>query len=88
MGPGVKMFSSNHGTAANELINRQEWVEKDIIVGNDIWIGAGAVILPGVRIGDGAIVAAGAVATKDVAAYTIVGGAPARFIKRRKDDQD
>ena len=53
------------------------------IVGNDVWIGEGAIIVAGVSIGDGAIVAAGAVVTKDVAPCTIVGGNPARFIKDR-----
>lgn len=53
------------------------------IIENDVWIGAYAVILPGVIIGDGAVVAAGAVVTKDVEDYSIVGGAPARHIKYR-----
>ena len=52
-------------------------------VGNDVWIGHGAVIISGVTIGDGAIVAAGAVVTKDVPPCTIVGGNPARVIKDR-----
>lgn len=52
-------------------------------IGNDVWIGSNALIMSGVKIGDGAIVAAGAIVTKDVAAYTIVGGTPARLIKNR-----
>lgn len=52
-------------------------------IGNDVWIGAGAIIIGGVRIGDGAIVAAGAVVTNDVEPYTIVGGVPAKPIKYR-----
>ncbi|MDO4356840.1 MAG: CatB-related O-acetyltransferase [Clostridia bacterium] len=55
----------------------------DIIVGSDVWIGYEAVILSGVTIGDGAIIGARAVVTKDVPPYTIVGGAPARAIRRR-----
>lgn len=55
----------------------------DIVVGNDVWIGNGAQILSGVTIGDGAVVAAGAVVTKDVAPYTIVGGVPAKEIRKR-----
>ena len=52
-------------------------------VGNDVWIGHGAIILAGVTIGDGAIIAAGSVVTKDVAPCSVVGGNPARFIKDR-----
>lgn len=84
MGPGVKIFSSNHGMARCEVMNRQEWAERDIVVGNDVWIGANAVIVPGVKIGDGAVVAAGAVVTKDVAPYAVVGGVPAKVIKERR----
>ena len=60
------------------------WDNKgDIVIGHDVWIGYEAVILSGVRIGDGAIVAARAVVTKDVPPYTIVGGTPARLIRKR-----
>lgn len=53
------------------------------IVGNDVWIGHGTIVIGGVTIGDGAVIAAGSVVTKDVAPCTIVGGNPARFIKNR-----
>jgi acetyltransferase-like isoleucine patch superfamily enzyme len=56
---------------------------KDSSIGNDVWIGAHALIMDGVVIGDGAIVAAGAVVTENVLPYSIVGGVPARFIKYR-----
>ena len=59
----------------------------DIVIGNDVWIGFEAVILSGVTIGDGAIVGARSVVTRDVPPYTIVGGAPARPIRRRFDDE-
>jgi acetyltransferase-like isoleucine patch superfamily enzyme len=52
-------------------------------IGNDVWIGANAIILDGVKIGDGAVVGAGAVVTHDVSPYTIVGGVPAKVLKRR-----
>lgn len=56
------------------------------VIGNDVWIGAHAVILRGVTIGDGAVIAAGAVVTKDVEPYSIVGGVPARHIKYRLEE--
>ena len=56
-------------------------------IGNDVWIGSGVIVLRGVRIDDGAVVAAGSVVTRDVAAYTVVGGVPARFIKHRFADE-
>lgn len=56
---------------------------KKITIGNDVWIGAGAKIMRGVNIGDGAILGAGAVVTKDVEPYTIVGGVPAKVIRKR-----
>ena len=55
----------------------------DTVVGNDVWIGYRALILPGVRIGDGAIIAAGSVVTRDVPPYTVVGGNPASPIRAR-----
>lgn len=58
----------------------------DTVVGNDVWIGRNSIILPGVQIGDGAIIAAHSVVTKDVGPYQVVGGNPARFLKKRFDD--
>lgn len=58
----------------------------DTVIGNDVWLGRNCTILPGVKIGNGAIVAACSVVTKDVAPYTVVGGNPARFLKKRFDD--
>ncbi len=59
----------------------------DTMVGNDVWIGIDATIMAGVTIGDGAIIAAKSVVTKDVEPYTIVGGNPAKVIKKRFDDK-
>lgn len=64
------------------------WDNKgDILIGNDVWIGYEAVILAGVTIGDGAIIGTRAVVTKDVPPYTIVGGVPAKPIRKRFDDE-
>lgn len=66
----------------------QAWDQKgDIIIGNDVWIGYEAVILSGVTIGDGAVIGCRAVVTKDVSPYTIVGGVPAKPIRKRFDEE-
>ncbi|MEV0682019.1 CatB-related O-acetyltransferase [Actinosynnema sp. NPDC050436] len=59
----------------------------DTVVGNDVWFGYNALVMPGVRIGDGAIIATGAVVTSDVPPYTVVGGNPGRPVKRRFSDE-
>ena len=66
----------------------KSWDNKgNIIIGNDVWIGYEAVILAGVTIGDGAIIGTRAVVTKDVPPYTIVGGVPAKPIKKRFSEE-
>ena len=60
---------------------------KPVEVGNDVWIGYGAIIMNGVKIGDGAVVAAGSIVTHDVPPYAIVGGVPAKLIKYRFDEK-
>jgi virginiamycin A acetyltransferase len=63
------------------------WPNKgDTIIGNDVWIGYGATIMPGVHIGDGAIIAAASVVTRDVVPYAVIGGNPAQLIRRRFED--
>ena len=59
----------------------------DIVIGNDVWVGRESVIMPGVKIGDGAIIAAYSVVAKDIPAYTVYGGNPAEFIKKRFNDE-
>ena len=59
----------------------------DTIIGNDVWLGRESVIMPGVKIGDGAIIAAYSVVAKDVEPYTVVGGNPARVLKKRFEDE-
>lgn len=85
MGPGVKLFSSNYSKTDTELpMILQPFVEKDIVIGNDVWLGANSVIVAGVKIGDGSIIAAGSVVTKDIPEYVMAGGNPAKPIKSRK----
>ena len=83
-GPGIFITSDNHGIRKNKLIREQDGVEKDVIIGNDVWLGAYVILLPGVTVGDGAVIAAGSVVTKDVAPFTIVAGVPAKAIGQRK----
>lgn len=86
---GRKEFLNKYGkhlensSYENSPIRDNEPVE----IGNDVWIGANAIILPGVHIADGAVIAAGAVVTKDVEPYCIVGGCPAKVIKKRFSDE-
>ncbi|MBT3280770.1 MAG: CatB-related O-acetyltransferase [Campylobacteraceae bacterium] len=60
----------------------------DTTIGNDVWIGSEAMIMPGIKIGDGAIIAARAVVTKDIPPYTVVGGNPALFIRSRFNEKE
>jgi virginiamycin A acetyltransferase len=81
-------FMMTSGMTREDIASMYEIPGKkgDTIIGNDVWIGMDATILPGVSIGDGAIVSARSVVTKNVEPYTIVGGNPARPIKKRFDD--
>ena len=79
---GITVTALNHNfEESSKRIDEQGVTTKPVIIGNDIWIGANAVILPGVSIGDHSVVAAGAVVTKDVPANAIVAGVPAKLIK-------
>jgi acetyltransferase-like isoleucine patch superfamily enzyme len=81
---GVLICGVNHGHASRDIpMRHQEAQAGPIAIGRDVWIGMGAIILPGVTIGDGAIVAAGAVVSADVPAGAVVSGVPARFVKSR-----
>lgn len=70
--------------------NIPDWFLKkgDTIVGNDVWIGAEALIMPGVKIGDGAVIATRTLVTKDVEPYSIVGGNPAKLIEKRFSEEE
>ncbi|MBR8829425.1 MAG: Vat family streptogramin A O-acetyltransferase [Gomphosphaeria aponina SAG 52.96 = DSM 107014] len=77
------------GNDWGRVISKQEELvfKGDTVIGNDVWLGYEAVIMPGVNIGDGAIVAAKSVVTKDVQPYTIVGGNPAKLLRQRFPDE-
>lgn len=79
-GPNVSIYTACHPLDPDERRTGREWAE-EIHIGNDVWVGGNATILPGVTIGDGAVVGAGSVVTKDVAPRTVVAGNPARKIK-------
>ncbi|MDE7213853.1 MAG: sugar O-acetyltransferase [Anaeroplasmataceae bacterium] len=79
IGQQVVLATLNHDLISKQRANMHP---SPIKIGNDVWIGAHATILPGVTIGDGAVIAAGAVVTKNVEANTIVGGVPAKIIKK------
>ncbi len=80
IGPRVSFETSGHGVIYEEGRGRSI-IDKDIVVEKNVWIGAGAILLPGVTIGKGAVVASGAVVNRDVEPYTLVGGIPAKLIK-------
>lgn len=81
---GCRFIDHDHGIKRDELIGGQRPIEKEIIIGNDVWLGFNVVVLKGVEIGEGAVVAAGAVVTKSIGAYEIWGGVPAKKIGNRK----
>ncbi len=81
IGPRVMFETLNHGLAF-EPGKRRGSFHQPIVVEDEVWIGAGAILLPGVTVGRGAVVAAGAVVTRDVPPFTVAAGVPARVIKK------
>ncbi len=85
IGPNVVLRSSDHSfVSLSEKISEQGMEDGYIIVKDNVWIGSNCVILKNITIGEGSIVAAGAVVTKDIEPYSLVGGVPAKIIKKRK----
>lgn len=81
--PGVFITDHNHSSRLGTPMFRQPCIPGPVVIEEDVWIGANCVICAGVRIGEGAVVGAGAVVTRDVPPYTVVGGVPARPLRTR-----
>ena len=85
IGFGTKIFSRNHIVPPGHgLIFSSGHVNKPVTIGNDVWLGANVIVLPGRTIGDGAVVGAGSVVTKDVPPYAVVVGNPAKILTLRE----
>lgn len=84
-GANVMMFAFNHSIDDIDVPSiLQDYYDADVIIEDDVWIGAGSVILAGVHIGKGSVIAAGSVVNKDIPPYSIAGGIPAKVLKARK----
>lgn len=83
--PNVSLLSNmhNHSKVNKPMILQGKKIGNIVIIENDVWLGRNVIVMPGVRIGKGSIIAAGAVVTKNVPAYSIYGGVPAKLIKKR-----
>lgn len=86
MGPEVVVYTSGHRFDRLDIpmLEQGQIDIKPVMIGNDVWIGRRAMIMPGVMIGDGCVIGAGAVVTKDVPDYAVVGGVPAKILKSRR----
>lgn len=87
MGPEVIMYTSQHKYDRLDIpiMFQGSTPPKSIIIEDDVWIGRRVIIMPGVKVGKGSVIAAGAVVTKDIPEYSVVGGVPAKIIKRREE---
>ena len=82
-GPEVMIFTANHGLSIDQPMIDQAITKAPIVIEDDVWLGARAILLPGVRIGKGAVVAAGSVVVRDVPPMAVVGGVPAKVLYER-----
>lgn len=84
IGPGAVIYSQNHKYShQNEAICKQGYSKKIVVIEDDVWVAAGAKIMPGVKLKQGCVVAAGAVVTKDTEEYGVYAGIPAKLISKR-----
>jgi maltose O-acetyltransferase len=81
IGPNVQLLAVSHAVNPTERLNKENFAAP-ITIGNNVWIGAGVIVLAGITIGDNAVVGAGSVVTNSVAANTVVAGNPAREIRK------
>lgn len=84
--PNVLITAANYRFNDGHPVTEQAMEEADVIIGNDVWLGAGVIVLPGARIGDGAVIAAGAVVRGEIPAMAIAAGMPARVVSWRHTD--
>lgn len=85
MGPEVVIYTNGHAHERTDIPMVEQGSSEvlPVVIGDDVWIGRRAMIMPGVKIGNGVIIGAGAVVTKDVPDFVIVGGVPAKIVKNR-----
>ena len=90
MGPEVVVYTSGHKFDRTDISMMDQGFTdvRPVEIGDDVWIGRRAIIMPGVKIGNGCVIGAGAVVTKDIPDYSVAAGAPARVIKNRLDNSD
>lgn len=85
MGPDVVILTHTHNIERTDIpMGAQGSRAAKVVIGNDVWIGMRSIIMPGVNIGNGVVIGAGAVVTKDIPDYAVVGGVPAKIIRFRK----
>lgn len=85
IGPHCYITDGDHGTKMGLPINKQPMKAVPVVIEDEVWLGAGVIVLKGVRIGQGAVVGAGSVVTKNIEPFTIAVGVPARVVSRREE---
>lgn len=90
MGPDCMIFTQNHEFKDTDKPMCEQGFSgiRPVIIGDDVWIGARVIILPGVHVGEGSVIGAGSVVTKDIAPYSVVGGNPAKLLRTRKGKEE